>query len=136
MSDLVARSSYPSDTRDKYDAFFDEQIVPLLGPCPEDYLPSSEPVSFMCDDHTPVEIGWVFKPTGGMSVQYAIDALSSDGTPLSPRQNLTILQNLAIEGRCQNFDISWSRKCAMSLLYPGEDLPADLRRTSQFFIGD
>ena len=91
----------------------------------------------MCDDHTPVEIGWVFKPTGETTVQYAIDALSpTDGAPISPQHNLVILQNLAIAGQCEGFDISWSRKCTQSLLCPPRLLPQDLERVSQFFIGE
>jgi DMATS type aromatic prenyltransferase len=135
LSTLLARSSYPEETRARYDEFFRISVAPLLGPSPDEY--TSEPVSFMCDDHTPVEIGWVFKPTGEMSVQYALDALSpSDGTPLSPQHNLLLLQSLAIAGQCQNFDISWSRKCTQSLLCSSKSLPQDLQRASQFFIGN
>ena len=90
----------------------------------------------MCDDHTPVEIGWVFKSTGETSVQYAIEALSpTDGSPTSPLQNLVILQNLAIAGQCQGFDISWTRKCTQSLLCSSRLVPHALQRDSQFFIG-
>ena len=134
---LLARSAYPEETRVGYNRFFEDFIVPLLGPSPEEYPSSSSPASFMCDDHTPVEIGWVFKSTGEMSVQYAIDALSAtDGAPFSPSQNLDILQSLATNGQCQNFDSSWTRKCAQSLLYPSTPLPQELQRVSQFFIGD
>jgi len=91
----------------------------------------------MCDDHTPVEIGWVFKPAGEMTVQYAIEALSpTDGSSISPRQNLDILRNLAIAGQCQGFDISWSRKCTQSLVCPSNLVPDVLQRTSQFFISE
>jgi len=89
----------------------------------------------MCDDHTPVEIGWVFKPTGETSVQYAIEALSIDGSPISPHQNLSILQNLSLAGQCQGFDISWSRHCVQSLLCSSRFVPRELQRDSQFFIG-
>ena len=109
-------------------------VVHLLGPTPDEYN-SSQPVSFMCDDKTPVEIGWVFKSTGETSVQYAIEALSpSDGSPVSPQQNLVILQKLAIAGNCQGFDLSWTRKCTQSLLHPSRLLSHDLQRISQFFI--
>ena len=90
----------------------------------------------MCDDGTPVEIGWVFKPTGETSVQYALEALSStDGSPIGPQQNLNILQNLAIAGDCNGFDLSWTRKCAQSLTCSSKLLPQKLKRVSQFFIG-
>ena len=90
----------------------------------------------MCDDHTPVEIGWAFESAGGMTVQYAIETLSAtDGTPTSARSNFVILQNLAIAGQCQDFDISWSRRCTQSLLCPSHLLPRDRQRVSQFFIG-
>lgn len=138
LSGLLARSCYSEERKVRYDRFFQASIVPFLGPCPDEYTSSSPPVSFMCDDHTPLEIGWVFKSTGEMSVQYAIDALApSDGTPLSPGANLELLSNLATNGSCQNFDISWSRKCTMSLLCPpNAQVPQHLQRVSQFFIGD
>ena len=136
VSTLLIRSSYSEEMRVRYDGFFKASVAPLLGPSPDEYTPSTPPASFMCDDHTPVEIGWVFRSTGEMSVQYAIDVLSSiNGSPIPAHQNLIILQNLAIAGQCQGFDISWSRKCTQSLLCPSRSLPQDLQRTSQFFIG-
>lgn len=136
LSTLLSRSSYPEETRTRYDDFFKSSVAPLLGPSPDEYPSGVSPVSFMCDDHTPVEIGWVYKPSGEVSVQYAIEALSpSDGTPISPQQNLTILQYLSTAGQCQDFDITWTRKCTQSLLYPSKFLPSDLQRVSQFFIG-
>lgn len=135
VSTLLVRSSYSEDTRARYDDFFRSSVAPLLGPTPEEYT-SSSPVSFMCDDNTPVEIGWVFKSTGEMSVQYAIEALSAaDGSPICALQNLNILQGLAITGQCEGFDLAWTRKCTQSLLYPTRLLPRDLQRVSQFFIG-
>ena len=135
LSMLLIRSSYLEDTRTSHDDFFKSFIVPLLGPTPDEYG-SSQPVSFMCDDKTPVEIGWVFKSTGETSVQYAIEALSpSDGSPISPRQNLDILQHLSEVSDCQGFDLSWTHKCTQSLLYPSHLLSHDLQRVSQFFIG-
>ena len=136
LSEMLARSSHSESTRGHYDAFFRDFVAPLLGPAPgED--PSSFSTSFMCDDHTPVEIGWVFKPTGETCVQYAIETLSAvDGSPISTPQNLNILQNLAIASQCQGFDMTWSRKCAQSLLYPTHLIPSqDSQRVSQFFIG-
>ena len=136
VSTLLARSSYSEDTRSRYDSFFKVSVAPLLGPFPDEYPASAPPVSYMCDDNTPVEIGWVFKPTGETSVQYAIEALSpTDGTPFSPLQNLATLQNLAIAGQCQGFDLSWTQKCTQSLLCPSRLVPHELERVSQFFIG-
>ena len=136
LSTLLIRSSYSEETRIRYNDFFKIHVAPLLGPFPEEN-PSTSAVSFMCDDHTPVEIGWVFKPTGETSVQYAIEALSSiDGSPVSPLQNLAILQNLAFVGQCQGFDISWSRRCVQSLLCSSRFVPQGLQRDSQFFIGE
>lgn len=137
MSTLLARSSYSEETRVRYDDFFKVSVAPLLGPAPHEYSSTTKPFSFMCDDHTPVEIGWVFKSTGDMSVQYAIEALTAaDGSPISPYQNLTILQNLAAAGRCLDFDLSWSQECTQSLLCPSQQLPHHLQRASQFFIGE
>ena len=134
VSTLLLRSSYPRETRERYDGFFKTSVVPLLGPSPEQ---CTSPVSFMCDDGTPVEIGWVFKPTGETSVQYAIEALSpTDGSPAAPQQNLDILQDLAVAGNCQGFDLSWSRKCTRSLTSQSNLLPQNLKRVSQFFIGE
>ena len=133
MSTLLIRSSYPEETRERFDSFFKSSVAPLLGPSPEE---STSPVSFMCDDGTPVEIGWVFKPTGETSVQYAIEALSpTDGTPIGPQQNLNILQDLSIDGDCDGFDLSWTRKCTQSFTCPSKLLPQNLKRVSQFFIG-
>ena len=135
LSTLLARSSYSEETKAGYDEFFKTCVAPLLGPTPGEFT-SSPPVSFMCDDHTPVEIAWVFKSTGETSVQYAIETLSaSDGSPISTPQNLNLLRNLSIAGQCPGFDISWSRKCTQSLLHPTRFLPQDLQRVSQFFIG-
>jgi len=137
LSTLLARSSYSEETKAGYDEFFKSTIAPLLGPTPDEFVStSSTPVSFMCDDHTPAEIAWVFKSTGETSVQYAIETLTaSDGSPISTPQNLSLLQHLSVAGRCQGFDISWSRKCTQSLLHPTRSLPQDLQRMSQFFIG-
>ena len=75
--------------------------------------------------------------TGETFAQYAIESLSaSDSLPISTPKNLTLLQSLAIAGQCQGFDISWSRKCTQTLLYPSRLLPReDLHKVSQFFIG-
>jgi hypothetical protein len=136
VSTLLIRSSYSEETRARYNDFFKSHVAPLLGPSPGEYAPSTSSDSLMCDDHTPVEIGWVFKSTGETSVQYAIEALSStDGAPIYTHQNLVILQNLAIAGQCQGFDISWSQKCTHSLLCPSRLVPQALQRDSQFFIG-
>ena len=137
LSTLLARSSYSEETKAGYDEFFKSAVVPLLGPTPDEYeSAASTPVSFMCDDNTPAEIAWVFKSTGEQSVQYAIETLSpSDGSPIPTPQNLSLLQRLAVAGQCQGFDISWSRRCTQSLLYPTRSLPQDLQRMSQFFIG-
>ena len=135
MSTLFAMSSYSEETRIKHDDFFKSFIAPLLGPSPDEYT-SSSPVSFMCDDHTPLEIGWVFESSGKMTIQYAIETLSAtNGSPISPHQNLAILRRLAIAGQCKGFNLSWSRKCTNSLLYPLHLLPPHLQRVSQFFIG-
>ena len=132
---LLVKSSYSEVTRASYDEFFRSCIAPLLGPTPEEYT-SPSPISFMCDDNTPVEIGWVFKPTGEMSIQYAIEPLStSNGSLIPTPQHLAILQRLSNAGQCQSFDLSWSRKCTHLLLYPSNSLPCNLQRTSQFFIG-
>ena len=134
LSTLLARSSYSEETRARYDEHFKSVIVPLLGPTPDEYT-TSKPASFMCDDHTPAEIAWVFKSTGETSVQYAIETLSAaDGSPISPLQNLNILQGLATTGQCRGFDLSWTRKCTQTLLYPSR-LPIHVQRDSQFFIG-
>jgi len=134
---LLARSSYSEGTKAGYDEFFRTVIAPHLGPTPAEFKSSSsKPVSFMCDDHTPAEIAWVFKSTGETSVQYAIETLStSDGSPIPTPQNLNVLRDLAVAGQCRGFDISWSRKCTQSLLHPTRHLPQDLQRMSQFFIG-
>ena len=77
VSTMLLQSSYPEETRERFDGFFKTSVAPLLGPSPEE---STLPVS-MCDNGTPVEIGWVFKPTDETSVQYAIEALSpTDGS--------------------------------------------------------
>jgi len=134
LSTLLIRSSYSEETRVRYDDFFKIHIAPLLGPLPEEN-PSTSTISSICDDHTPVEIGWVFEPTGETLVQYTIEAFSIDGSPIPPHQNLVILQNLAIAGQCQGFDISWSRRCVQSLLCSPRLVPHELQRDSQFFIG-
>jgi len=135
LSTLLARSSYSEVTKAGYDEFFKSAVVPLLGPTPDEFT-SSKPVSFMCDDHTPAEIAWVFKSTGERSVQYAIETLTaSDGSPIPTPQNLSVLRQLAEAGHCRGFDISWSRKCTQMLLHPTRFLPQDLQRMSQFFIG-
>lgn len=135
LSVLLARSAYSGMTRVQYDDFFRTAVTPLLGPLPHEY--TSSPVSLMCSDHTPVEICWAFKSTGEISVQYAVDALCpTHGTPVSPKQNLLILQWLAITGQCQGFDLTLTRKCIKSLLWPSNSLPQDLQRVSQFFIGN
>ena len=133
VSTLLVRSPCLEETRERFNGFFRTSVAPLLGPSPEE---STLPVSSMCDDGTPVEIGWVFKPTGETSVQYAIEALSpSDGSPICPQQNLNILQDLAMAGDCNGFDLSWTRKCTQSLACPSKLLPQKLNRVSQFFIG-
>jgi hypothetical protein len=132
---MLALSSYSEEARVRYDDFFKSFIAPLLGPSPDEY--TSPPASFMCDDHTPLEIGWVFKSTGEMTIQYAIETLSAtNGSPISPHQNLVILQRLANAGKCDDFNLSWSRKCTHALLYPLHLLPPHLQRISQFFIGE
>ena len=135
LSNLLARSSYSDEAKARYDEHFKSFIAPLLGPTPDEYT-TSKPVSFMCDDHTPAEIAWVFKSTGETSVQYAIETLSaSDGSPISPIQNLSILRDLAFAGQCRGFELSWTRKCTQTLLYLA-CLPQHLQRVSQFFIGE
>jgi hypothetical protein len=89
----------------------------------------------MCDDHTPVEMAWVFKP-GGETVQYAFDPVSpADGRPLSTAHSLNMLEHLAICGQVDGFDSSWSRTCLETLTQSTRSLSKDLQNFSQFFIG-
>lgn len=134
LSSLLHRSSYPDDLRIQYDRFFLQCVIPLLGP-PAEELAGPRRISFMCDDHTPVELGWVFKAEGDMAVQYAIEPLTSDGHPVPSPHNLSILEHLAIIGHVDQFDSSWSRICHDTLTYPSHLLSKDMQDMSQFFIG-
>lgn len=135
LSTLLDRSLYTDELRDHYDGFFYNEVIPLLGPTADEFS-KSDPVSFMCDDNTPVELGWVFKADGDMTVQYAIEPMSPlDGRPISTLHSLNVLEHLAATGRVENFDSSWSRICHETLSHPSNRLPRKLQDISQFFIG-
>ena len=62
MSTWLVRSSHSEETRERYNGFFRTSITPLLSSPPDE---CTLHVSSVCDDGTPVETGWVFKPTVG-----------------------------------------------------------------------
>ena len=80
-----------SDTRASYDESFRSFIAPLLDPTPNKNTSSSH-ISLICDDNTPVEIGWVFESISEMFGQYAIETLpASDGSPIPTPQSFSTL---------------------------------------------
>lgn len=135
LQGLLDRSIYPEDLRERYDAFFYHCVIPLLGPTAQE-LKGSEVASFMCDDHTPVELGWVFKADGDMTVQYAIEPMSAtDGRPVSSMHSINVLEHLAVHGHVDDFESSWSQICHETLSFPSNRLSRKLQNVSQFFIG-
>lgn len=88
---LLTQASGLEDTRASYDESFRSFVAPLPDPTPDKNTSSSHP-SLICDDNTPVEIGWVLESISETSVQYTIETLSiPDGSLIPTPQNFSTL---------------------------------------------
>ena len=132
---FLTRSSYSKETKSRHGSSFKTSAAPSLGPFPDEHPPSTPSASYACDGDTPVEIRWVFKPTGETSIQHAIEAPSSiDGSPIPSQQSLITLEDAAIAGQCQGSDLSGTHDRTQLLRCPPRSVPDDLERVSQPFV--
>jgi hypothetical protein len=90
-----------------------------------------KPRSYMGDDHSPIEFGWVIKSNGKSSIQFSIEPLShTDGAPAPPKACSKILSALGKVSCVKSFDTAWANICQETL---GVD-PSCQENT--FFLGE
>ena len=130
---FLIRSSYPQETKSRYDSSFETSVAPSLAPSPDEHPPPTPSASYACDGDTPVEIACVSKPTGETSVQYPIETSSSIGdSPIHPQQRLITLEDPTTGGQCQGSDFSWTFDHTQSLRCPlAGSVPDEFERFSQ-----
>jgi DMATS type aromatic prenyltransferase len=132
LSTLLQLSSYPTHLRNDFLSVYSPFIVPLLGPSPRELRSMSvKPRSYMGDDHSPIEFGWVVKNDGKSSIQFSIEPLSHfDGAPTPPKVCTKILNALGNVSCVKSFDTTWADICQETL---GVDPSC---QENSFFLGE
>ncbi|KAF9481598.1 aromatic prenyltransferase [Pholiota conissans] len=106
-------------------------MIPILGPSPGELRSLGlKPLSYMGDDHSPIEFGWVIKGDGKSSIQFSIEPLSHfDGYPSPPQDTVKILKSLGTASCVTSFDSTWADICH-------DNLKAELFcQENYFFLG-
>ncbi|KAF8174910.1 tryptophan dimethylallyltransferase-domain-containing protein [Pholiota molesta] len=132
LSNLLQLSSYPTHLRNDFLSVYSTFIVPLLGPGPRELRSMGvKPRSYMGDDHSPIEFGWVVKNDGKSSIQFSIEPLSHfDGAPTPPKVCTKILNALGNVTCVKSFDTTWPDICQETL---GVDPSC---QENSFFLGE
>jgi len=117
--------------------YFSHEIVPLLGPTPQEFRTQGlKPCTFFSDDHTPVELIWAVEADGKMSIRFAMEPLDSlDGTPSPTEDWMTTLHNLRSWHRTKAWSLEWTDICRETLILDHPGCGDQAHYPSQFFFG-
>ncbi|KIJ37223.1 hypothetical protein M422DRAFT_178429 [Sphaerobolus stellatus SS14] len=101
---------------------------------------NSKFISYMTDDHTPIEFSWQFEKSGEATVRFAIDPVMRQANPEVHGSIMGLFHELSQTGLlAQNTDFTWSRICMEALTVAPEELSdknrSSLSYSSQYFIG-
>ncbi|EKM77834.1 hypothetical protein AGABI1DRAFT_130104 [Agaricus bisporus var. burnettii JB137-S8] len=126
----------PSVVHDFID-YFDHEIVPLLGPTPQEFMAQGiRPCTFFSDDHTPMELIWVVDADGAMSIRFAMEPLGyRDGTPCPSSDWMRTLQGLRSWNRTKAWSLEWTNICRQTLILDRTEGSKNANYSSQFFLG-
>ncbi|XP_006456264.1 hypothetical protein AGABI2DRAFT_122175 [Agaricus bisporus var. bisporus H97] len=126
----------PSVVRDFID-YFDHEIVPLLGPTPQEFMAQGiRPCTFFSDDHTPMELIWAVDADGAMSIRFAMEPLDyRDGTPCPSSDWMRTLQGLRSWNRTKAWSLEWTNICRQTLILDRTEGSKNANYSSQFFLG-
>ncbi|CAA7268858.1 unnamed protein product [Cyclocybe aegerita] len=131
LSRFLSYSGCTQQQQEEFLSFYYASITPLLGLSPQQFSQRGmKPLSFLSDDHTPVEFIWVIEGDGTSSIRFAMDTLAHDGTPLPAKHCQQMLQSLRKVGCVKSFDSTWTDVCHETLL-----CSSSTASTSQFFFG-
>ncbi|KAF8199442.1 aromatic prenyltransferase [Pholiota molesta] len=93
-------------------------------------------MSYMGDDHTPIELSWVLNATGNHTVRFTLEPLSNQtGAPSPSHTWIKSLHTLSQNPHVTNFSLDWANVCFDSLIYNGDVLKFNPPHYSQFSIG-
>ncbi|KAJ3573256.1 hypothetical protein NP233_g2553 [Leucocoprinus birnbaumii] len=134
---LFDRVSLPSAARDDFMDYFSKDIVPLLGPTPDEFEDSGmKPCTFFSDDHTPMELIWAVDADGKMSIRFAMEPLDSlDGRPSPSEDWMATLNNLRSWQRTKAWSLEWTNICRETLILDHAECGERAQYPSQFFLG-
>lgn len=135
---LLERVSLPSTARHDFMDYFSHEIVPLLGPTPQEFKSQGlKPCTFFSDDHTPIELIWAIEADGKMSIRFAMEPLDSlDGTPSPTQDWMTTLYNLRSWHRTKAWSLEWTNVCRETLILDCPECGERAQYLSQFFFGE
>lgn len=134
---LLERVSLPADARRDFMDYFNYDVVPHLGPAPEEFRAQElKPCTFLSDDHTPIEYIWAVDADGKMSIRFAMEPLNAlDGTPSSSSNWMNTLQNLRSWHRTKAWSLDWMNICCETLILNQSEANDCAEYSSQFFLG-
>ncbi|KAJ7575923.1 aromatic prenyltransferase [Mycena floridula] len=126
-------ADYPDQIRQSYTAFYQRHIVPELGGHPR----SSPFLSYMTDDHTPIELSYIFDAAGIPTIRFAIDPVRRQQTGGQVLEFFEDFQQLK-PFMSSDTDLHWCQICIEELTITFSspaDAPTKARYPSQYFAG-
>ncbi|KAJ7580937.1 aromatic prenyltransferase [Mycena floridula] len=102
-----------------------------MGPAPSEFI-DSKPVSYVCDDYSPIEYAAVYGSAGILSLRLTLEFLSPEnGFPYSRDQFLVSMRGLG--EKMAAFDMTWTDICLEALTT--SEQPTGTTHYSQYIIG-
>lgn len=134
---LLERVSIPPSASRDFMQYFNREIVPLLGPAPQEFAEmGTSPCTFFSDDHTPMELIWAVDADGKMSIRFAMEPLDPvDGTPSPSGEWMKSLHNLRSWHRTKTWSLDWTNVCRETLILDQVEGGEGAEYPSQFFLG-
>lgn len=133
----MERVSLPPSAIHDFMVYFTDEIVPLLGPTPQEFRASGmDPCTFFSDDHTPMELIWAVDADGKMSIRFAMEPLDYiDGTPSPSDDWMRTLKSLRSWNRTKTWSLEWTDICRETLILDHVEGSGGAEYCSQFFLG-
>lgn len=118
-------------------------VLPHLGPPPRGYSAEAPPLSFMCDDGSPIEFSWAVDRIGKSTVRFAVEPLVGLSRGAIPAGNpRALLDAMRADGTVADIDMHWFDVCADALTLDRDSTAwralmshGALSHLSQYFIG-
>lgn len=104
---LLSAANYPTEIHQHYVKFFDESVVPALGPIPSK---TSTWTPHLTKDHSPFEPSWNIQGSK-QQIRFSIEPVGSKGgtnlDPLNQEHPLAFVESLSTTNLCPSLDTTW-----------------------------